>query len=86
MTTQSKSLRLATDLAEYPYTWPGGYPRFAVADDGQAICPKCCRDERESIATTSGKDGWCVVALDINWEDPELLCSACCQPIEAAYL
>ena len=85
MTTQSQSLRLASDLAERPYAWPGGYPRYAVADDGGPICHHCCTDERESIATTTGKDGWCVIALDVNWEDPELSCSVCTRTIESAY-
>lgn len=85
MTTQSKSLRLATELSAHPYAWPGGYPRFAIADDGEPICHQCCSDERESIGTTTGSDGWCVVALDVNWEDPDLICSACSRPIETAY-
>ena len=86
MTTQSQSLRLASDLAEHPYAWPGGYPRFAVTDDGGALCPSCCKDERDTIAITSGKDGWCVVALDVNWEDPHLLCDVCFKPIDSAYV
>jgi hypothetical protein len=85
MTTQSKSLRLADQLAEHPYAWPGGYPLFAVTSDGAALCRHCARTERESIGTTTGSDGWCVVGLDVNWEDPELYCDHCGGRIESAY-
>lgn len=85
MTTQSKSLRLADELARNPYAWPGGYPRYAIADDGAPICRTCAATERESIGTTTGSDGWCLIAIDINWEDAHLFCSHCNQQIEAAY-
>jgi hypothetical protein len=85
MTTQSRSLRLADELVKEPYAWPGGYPRFAVMNDGAALCHECCKDDRESIATTTGHDGWCVTALDINWEDPHLQCDICSKTIYPAY-
>lgn len=85
MTTQSTSLRLATEPAAHPYAWPGGYPRFAITTDGAALCPSCCQSERISIGTTSGNDGWCVTALGVNWEDPDLLCDHCSTLIESAY-
>ena len=85
MSTQSRSLRLASELSRSPFAWPGGYPRFAVMDDGGALCSCCCADNRREIATTSGQDGWAVVALEINWESPSLLCDGCSRPIEAAY-
>lgn len=85
MTTQSTSLRLATNIAAWPRTWPGGYPRYAVTSDGGALCPACCKAERKSIGTTTGTDGWCVVADDINWENPDLHCDHCRGRIESAY-
>ena len=81
MTTQSRSLRLADQVAAQPCSWPGLYQRVAVTSDGQYLCPDCCRTERGLIGTTTGSDGWCVVAVDILYEDDELSsCSHCgCQ-------
>ena len=85
MTNQSISLRLADLLVAEPYAWPGGYPRFAITRDGAAICKACVSDNREAIGTTTGGDGWCVDALDVNWEDPHLYCDHCGELIESAY-
>jgi hypothetical protein len=71
-----------------PYTWPGGYPLFFICNDGAALCCACVKTERrnilESIATRA-HDGWRVVGLDINYEDPDLYCDHCSQRIESAY-
>jgi len=85
MTTQSKSLRLADQLSSSPYAWPGGYPLFGVFHDGGACCHKCASAEREAIGTTTGSDGWGLIGLEINYEDPELFCSHCSSRIESAY-
>ena len=85
MTTQSQSLRLADRLSASPYAWPGGYPLFAITHDGAALCHHCCKTERSSIGTTTGSDGWSVVAIEANWEDPELYCDHCGERIESAY-
>lgn len=85
MTTQSRSLRLANQLHKQGFAWPGGYPLFALLDDGGILCRHCAGTERRWIATTTGSDGWCVQALAINYEDPELRCSHCNAAIEAAY-
>ena len=85
MTIQSRSLRLADQLAGSPYAWPGGYPLFAVTSDGAALCKCCAKTEREAIGTTTGSDGWRVTALEVNWEDPALFCDHCGGRIESAY-
>jgi hypothetical protein len=85
MTTQSRSLRLADQLSADPYAWPGGYPLFAITHDGAALCKHCCKSERSSIGTTTGRDGWGVVALEPNWENPDLYCDHCGDRIESAY-
>ncbi len=84
MTTQSKSLRLADELAK-GYSWPGSYPLFGVFDDGGVCCKDCAKTERESIGTTTGNDNWNLVAVDVNWEDPDLYCDHCPCRIESAY-
>lgn len=85
MTTQSRSLRLADTLSRAPYAWPGGYPLFAITNDGAALCHYCCTTERLSIATTTGTDGWNVISHAVNWEDPDLFCDNCSARIESAY-
>ena len=57
MSTGSRSLRLADQLVREPYAWPGGYPMYAVTDDGGVICRFCAEEERESIALTDGAMG-----------------------------
>jgi len=85
MTTQSQSLRLADLLVAEPYAWPGGYPRFAITRDAACICKRCAHSERESIATTTGSDGWCIDAVAVNWDEPQLCCEHCGELIESAY-
>lgn len=85
MTTQSRALALAQRLSRQRYAWPGGYPMYAVTDDGGCLCHQCCSDERLAIATTTGTDGWCVQSLAVNWEDPDLFCDHCGDRIESAY-
>lgn len=85
MTTQSNSLRIARSIAANPYSWPGGYPQYAIADDGAPICHHCCKDEERQIATTTGTDGWCLIAAAVNWEDQDLRCSNCNTVIPSAY-
>lgn len=85
MTTQSTSLRLADCLVAQPYVWPGGYPRYAITSDGGALCSNCCASERSSVGTTTGNDGWCVMALAVNWEDTDLACDHCNAQVPSAY-
>jgi hypothetical protein len=61
------------------------YPRFAITSDCLPLCSTCCREERTSIATTTGADGWCIVAIETNYEDNSLYCANCSNQIESAY-
>ena len=70
------------------WAWPGGYPVYAVMVDGEALCPRCARENiRLILADTRGKtrDGWHFAGATINWEDSDLYCDHCGNPIEAAY-
>ena len=76
------------DLIRAPYAWPGGYPKYAIADDSAALCHTCCRDNFRSIVDsihTDTRDGWLITAVDINWEDTSLYCDHCGDAIESAY-
>jgi hypothetical protein len=81
-----------TDLAEAlkngPYAWPGGYPLFFITDDGAALSFDTVKAEIENVQhsiETESNDGWRVVAVDVNWEDSNLLCDHSGQRIESAY-
>ena len=77
-------------FAKSKYAWPGGYPLFAITNDGGCLCHKCSKDNyrliREAQKTIElGCSGWSVVAVDVNWEDSELYCDNCSETIESAY-
>jgi len=75
---------LADELAKHPYAWPGGYPRYAVTDDGGCLCVNCVRTERTAIDHAIPGDGWFLLSLAINWEST-LYCDHCGDVIESAY-
>lgn len=85
MSTQSKSLRIADYVAKNRYAWPGGYRLYAIAHDSEAICCDCCSNERYNIATTDGKDGWCLIDADVNYENDNLYCAHCGSKIGPEY-
>ena len=72
-------------LARHPYAWPGGYPLYAITDDGGALCSKCCRSEFRLIAESDNGDGWHITDITVNYEDPDLYCDNCGELIESAY-
>jgi hypothetical protein len=80
--------QFARDLAE-PYAWPGGYPRYFITSDGAALSYKAAETERRlirrAIRTNDTRSGWRVVACDVNWEDPDLICDHTGARIESAY-
>lgn len=70
------------------YAWPGGYPLFFMTRDGAALCFACVRKEWRQIVWDvlhNASTGWRVEGCDANWEDPQLRCDHCSQPIESAY-
>jgi hypothetical protein len=73
---------------ESPYAWPGGYPMYFITSDGAALSFEAARENaeqiRESIASNA-RDGWKVEAVEVNWEDAELICDHTGKPIESAY-
>lgn len=70
------------------YAWPGGYPLFFLCDDGGVLCCQCVKAQRRNIIESIAhkqRDGWRVIAKDINWEDPHMECEYCGDHIESAY-
>lgn len=71
-----------------PYAWPGGYPRYFITSDGAALSYAAAREERRNILESirdNSRDGWRIVACEINWEDESLVCDHTGKPIESAY-
>jgi hypothetical protein len=58
------------------YAWPGGYPMMYTTNEGNVLDAKCANEPGFSDEIVSG---------DINWEDHNLICDGCNQPIESAY-
>lgn len=75
------------NIIRAPYAFPGGYPKYLLMDDGEALCHKCAKSEyKQLLSSTRGqmRDGWQVICEDINWEQ-ELYCAHCNAAIESAY-
>ena len=70
------------------YAWPGAYPCFFITSDGCALSFEAARAERRNIVESIAhglKDGWQIVAMDINYENPDLYCDHTGNRIETAY-
>lgn len=83
----SKRYRVSFDCGKVRSSaWPGGYPVFYIADDGEALCPSCVHDNFDQCDDDDfPTSGWFVVGEDINWEDASLYCVHCNKRIESAY-
>lgn len=71
-----------------PYAWPGGYPQFFLCSDGGVLSFEAAKANRRLILESirdQDNSGWQIVACDINWEDPELICDHTGKRIESAY-
>lgn len=78
MATTKKIEALRMDNGQLPaFAWPGGYPLYYVAADGDVFCPDC--------ASPIDAGDVPIVDYDANWEDPELFCAGCGGRIESAY-
>lgn len=76
-------------LRNGPYAWPGGYPVYFIAGDGEALSFGAVRANLRLCLGAMRRPGtgedWRIVAVDVNYEDPDLYCAHTGQPIEAAY-
>lgn len=71
------------------FAWPGGYPLYFIAKDGDALSFEAVKDNlRHVLWAMRGEhfdDSWSIVGVEINWEDPELYCAHTNKRIESAY-
>lgn len=66
------------------YAWPGGYPIIYLCDDSEVLCPDCMNNEGE-VHFGGIKDGWQIVAADVYYEGPQIICAHCGREIDSAY-
>lgn len=79
-------LKLA--IRQGPYAFPGGYPFYFIAGDGEPLSFKTVMDNFKLVASAikhQHDKQWEVVAMDVNWEEPALFCAHTNQRIESAY-
>ena len=71
------------------YAWPGGYPLYFITNDGEALSFDAVRAELRQVlaamADTRDRSGWRVVAVDVNYEDSDLICAHTGETIPPAY-
>lgn len=73
---------------EDEFAWPGGYQRYFITSDGEALSFDAAKEmqaEIEEAITEGVRDGWMVVGCEINYEDESLICGHTNKPIPAAY-
>jgi hypothetical protein len=68
---------------------PSTVSAFVVMHDGEALSLAAARENWPQICwatiTRDGSSGWRAEAVDVNWEDPNLLCAHTGEPIPATY-
>ncbi len=78
---------LKATLREGSSTALGGYPLYLVTSDGATICFDCGRSEFHNIAGSIRHhygDGWRVESCVVNYEETDLRCNHCGEPIPSA--
>lgn len=79
---------LKNEIRAGEYAWPGGYPKYFVTEDGQAMSFDSVKENYRLVLDSvkhGNNDGWRVVGVDINWEDEHLYCCDSGRKIESAY-
>jgi hypothetical protein len=89
----AKDLRAA--LKSGAHAWPGGYPQYFIMEDCEPMSFESVKAELPRILSElrakrrNGRHGydkeWIPVALDVNWEDSNLICAHTNKRIESAY-
>lgn len=80
---------ICTRLRAGKYAWPGGYPIYFVASDGEPLSFEAVRDNLRAVLWAARGPHhdrqWRVEGVDINWEDESLFCVHTGRKIESAY-
>ena len=86
--TPADILRAVKQAIREPYAWPGGYPKYIVMSDGEALSVAAAKAEWCGIVRSTlqhARDGWAAAGAAINWEDGELTCAHTGERIPSAY-
>ena len=71
------------------YAFPGGYPCYFIAADGEPLSFDAVRSNWREVVWSMLNPGcdvfWEIVECAINWEDESLYCSHTGKRIESAY-
>lgn len=90
----SRHAHEAIRSAAQKWSFPGGYPVYAIMADGESLCPDCLISNLRLIVLATHDyeqnppgfdDQWAVQAAEINWEDPHNYCCNCGARIPSAY-
>ncbi len=65
-----------------PYAWPGGYPLYFIADDGEPLSFAAVRENFHQVLDAMRHGNGAVV---VNWEGGELHCAHTGERIPSAY-
>jgi hypothetical protein len=80
---------LKASLRAGAFAWPGGYPLYFVCADGEALSFATVRAEWPTICRAIMFPGsnrqWEIVALEINYENENLVDAHTGEAIESAY-
>lgn len=79
---------LKEHIRDGKYAWPGGYPKYFICSDGEALSYEAVLENYREVLYAvkySDSSGWHVVSCDVNWEDEYLYCGHTGKLIECAY-
>jgi len=77
---------LVESLRDGKYSWPGGYPKFWLTNDGETLSYEGVRANLKTalVNITDGSSDR-IVAVGANWENPSMYCAHTGERIESAY-
>jgi hypothetical protein len=84
----NNSRDLKNALRSGPYAWPGGYPVYFIASDGEALSFKAVKENYKEVLRAmreQSDDGWRVIYMDVNWGEYDWYCAHSGERIESAY-
>jgi hypothetical protein len=68
------------------YTNLGGYPIYFICENGDTLHHSCARKHaKEHIREIREQDDSRIIGCAVNYEDNDLYCDHCNEPIESAY-
>jgi hypothetical protein len=87
--TRPEILAAVRHAIRNPYAWPGGYPKYLIMADGEALSLASAHANYRHIwcAVMNGdtQSDWYPACVAINYEDPALYCAHSNERIESAY-